>query len=230
MLTPYWKSFFPNMPTYQNFVSRKKSIVFYLCSYLASQFGKCSGISFIDSTSLSVCHPKRIKSNKVFNKIAKRGKTSVGWFYGFKLHIAVNDQGELLAVMLTPGNTDDRRPVEGLVDQGTIFGTLVGDKGYISKSLFNTLLKKGVNLLTKIKKNMKNQLTSLWDKCLIRKRAIIESIIDQLKNISQIEHSRHRSPINFLVNLFAGLAAYTHQDKKPSLNLRNQKHKSLTIN
>lgn len=76
---------------------------------------------------------------------------------------------------------------------------------------------------------MKNQLLPLVDKLLLRQRSIIETINDQLKNISQIEHTRHRSPINFLVNLFAGLVAYCHQFKKPSLNLTPQQVHALTV-
>jgi Transposase DDE domain len=149
---------------------------------------------------------------------ARRGKTSVGWFYGFKLHLVVNDRGELLAFCLTPGNTDDRRPVPRLAQR--LFGRLFGDKGYISAPLAERLfLSHGLRLITKLRKNMRNQLLHLSDRLLLRKRALIETIFDQLKNVCQIEHSRHRSPINFVVHLLAGLAAYCHLPKKPSLHL-----------
>jgi transposase len=149
---------------------------------------------------------------------ARRGKTSVGWFYGFKLHLVVNDRGELLALCLTPGNVDDRRPVPRLARR--LFGKLFGDKGYISAPLAQRLLvTHGLRLITKLRKNMRQQLLEFSDRLLLRKRALIETIVDQLKNISQIEHSRHRSPFNFLVHLLAGLAAYCHQPKKPSLDL-----------
>ncbi len=151
---------------------------------------------------------------------AQRGKTSMGWFYGFKLHLAVNDRGELLACCLTPGNVDDRTPVPYMVKG--LQGKLFGDRGYISAPLTQLLFEQGLHLITRLRKNMKNQLMSFSDKLLLRKRAIIESIIDQLKNISQIEHSRHRSPINFVVHLIAGLLAYSHQDKKPGLHLDEQ--------
>jgi hypothetical protein len=140
----------------------------------------------------------------------------VGWFYGFKLHLVVNDRGELLAFCLTPGNTDDRQPVPRLARR--LFGRLFGDKGYLSAALAEQLfLTQGLRLITKLRKNMRNVLMPLADKLLLRKRAIIESINDQLKNICQIEHTRHRSPLNFLVHLLAGLVAYCHQPKKPSL-------------
>ena len=142
----------------------------------------------------------------------------MGWFNGFKLHLVVNDQGELLAIQLTPGNFDDRRPVPTLAKR--LWGKLFGDKGYISKKLFEPLWQDyEVQLITRLRKNMKNRLIEMQDMVLLRKRAIIETIIDQLKNISQIQHSRHRSPPNFIVNLLAGLIAYAHQPKKPSLNL-----------
>ena len=151
----------------------------------------------------------------------------MGWFYGFKLHLVVNDRGELLAVTLTPGNMDDRQPVPRLARE--LFGKLFGDKGYISGPLAKQLLEHGLELITSVRRNMQNRLIPLVDKLLLRKRAIIETVNDQLKNISQIEHTRHRSPINFLVNLFAGLIAYCHQPKKPSLNLTPQQVQTLTV-
>ena len=149
----------------------------------------------------------------------------MGWFYGFKLHLVVNDQGAILAFFLTAGNVDDRQPVPQLAK--ALFGKLFADKGYISHKLFEQLFAQGVQLITPIRKNMKNRLLPLIDKLLLRKRAIIETIYDQLKNISQIDHTRHRSVDNFLVNLVAGLVAYTHQEKKPSLNLSKSEKEML---
>jgi hypothetical protein len=208
---------FPHLVSYTRFVALIPSIQVPRLSYLQSRYGTCTGISFIDSTSLQVCHPKRISQHRVFATDARRGKTSMGWFFGFKLHLAVNDQGELLACCLTPGNVDDRTPVPSMVKR--LRGKLFGDRGYISASLSELLFEQGLQLITRLRKNRKNKLMHLSDKLLLRKRALIESIIDQLKNISQIEHSRHRSPTNFVVHLIAGLIAYTHQDKKPGLHL-----------
>jgi hypothetical protein len=142
----------------------------------------------------------------------------VDWFFGFKLHLVINDCGELLSLRLTPGNTDDRRPVPELVKG--LFGKLFGDKGYVSQPLFETLYSEGVQLVMKLKKRMKQRLLPLFDKIMLRKRVIIESVVDQLKNISQIEHSCHRSVANCFVNLLGGLIAYTWREKKPSLNIR----------
>ncbi len=208
---------FPHLVSYQRFVALIPSVLVPLLAYLHSRYGACTGISFIDSTSLVVCDPKRISQHRVFAVDAKRGKTSMGWFYGFKLHLAVNDQGELLACCLTPGNVDDRAPVPHLVKR--LRGKLFGDRGYISAPLTHLLFEQGLHLITRLRKDMKNHLMHLSDKLLLRKRAIIETIIDQLKNIAQIEHSRHRSPANLVVHLIAGLLAYSHQDKKPGLHL-----------
>ncbi len=213
------RSEFPTQVSYQRFVELMPTLLVPLVAYLHTQLGRCTGISFIDSTSLAVCRNPRIHQHRVFAGRAARGKTSVGWFYGFKLHLVVNDQGELLAFCLTPGNVDDRHPVPKLV-KGFV-GKLFGDKGYLSQPLAQHLLvTQGLHLITKLRKRMRNRLLDLSDKLLLRKRAIIETINDQLKNICQIEHSRHRSPINFLVNLVAGLIAYCHQPKKPSLGLQ----------
>ena len=217
------KSEFPHLVSYPRFVALIPTMLIPLLAYLQSRYGTCTGISFIDSTCLEVCDPKRIHQHRVFAADARRGKSSMGWFFGFKLHLAVNDQGELLACCLTPGNTDDRVPVPAMAKR--LRGKLIGDRGYISASLTELLFEQGLHLITRLRKNMKNHLMHLCDKLLVRKRAIIESIIDQLKNISQIEHSRHRSPTNFVVHLIAGLLAYSHQEKKPGLHL--EKHALL---
>ena len=210
---------FPGLVSYNRFVEFIPSVLLVLCVYLrTSCLGRCTGISFMDSTALAVCKNPRIHSHKVFARLAQRGKTSTGWFFGFKLHLIFNDCGELLNLLLTPGNVDDRKPVPKLVRK--LFGKLFADKGYISQALREELLCTfNIQLVTGVRSNMKNALMPLMDKLLLRKRAIIETIIDQLKNISQIEHSRHRSPANFLVNLICGLIAYCRQPKKPSLGL-----------
>ena len=209
---------FPRLVSYGRFVELMPGALVPLCGYLQTRKGRCSGISFVDSTSLKVCHNRRIHSHKVFAGCARRGKTSVDWFFGFKLHLVINDCGELLSVRLTPGNTDDRRPVPELVKG--LFGKLFGDKGYVSQPLFEALYDGGIQLVTRLKTRMRNRLLPLLDKIMLRKRAVIESVVDQLKNISQIEHSRHRSVANCFVNLLAGLVAYTWREKMPSLNIR----------
>ena len=215
---PYLRPYFPTLVSYTRFVELLPRALVPLCCYLRTRTGRCTGIAFIDSTPLAVCHNRRIGAHKVFQGWATRGKTSMGWFYGFKLHVVVNDEGELLAFCLTPGHVDDRQPVPHLTK--ALFGQLFGDRGYISQALHDALFAQGLELLTKIRKNMRNRLMRLWDKLLLRKRSLIETVNDQLKNISQIEHTRHRSVTGFMVNLLAGLIAYSYQPKKPSLGIR----------
>ena len=214
------RSEFPNLVSYNRFVELMPLTLLPLCLYLRTCMGEVTGISFIDATSLPVCHNRRIARDKVFAGLAARGKTSMGWFYGFKLHLVINERGELLAFYLSAGNMDDRVPVPKLAKR--LFGKLFGDKGYISQALFDELLEQDVQLISGIRKNMKNRLMPLMDKLLLRKRAIIETVNDQLKNISQIAHTRHRSVDNFIVNVIAGLIAYSHQPSKPALNLKNE--------
>jgi hypothetical protein len=209
---------FPTLVSYARFVEFMPSALIPLLAYLRTCLGTCTGLAFLDATALTVCDNHRIPQHRVFRGLAHRGKTSTGWFFGFKLHVLVNDRGELLNFALSPGNIDDRRPVPNLVKH--LFGKIFADKGYISQPLFQHLLDTfGLQLITKLKANMKNRLMPLADKLLLRKRAIIETILDQLKNISQIEHTRHRSANNFVVNVLCGLIAYCHQPKKPSLHL-----------
>ena len=144
----------------------------------------------------------------------------MGWFFGFKLHLIVNDTGEIISWSLTKGHVDDRHPIPTLAK--CVKGKLFGDKGYISQPLFKHLFEQGTQLITTIRSNMKNKLLPLFDRILLRKRFIIETINDQLKNISQIEHSRYRSPINFLINLMAALSAYQLKPKKPALKFTYQ--------
>jgi len=192
------RSEFPNLVSYEHFVALMPSAFGPLTAYLRSLYGHCHGISFIDSTALSVCNNHKIHNHKVFAGFA--------------------DRGELLACQVTPASTDDRTPVPELCKR--LFGKLIADRGYISQALFEQLLETfNLQLITKLRKNIKNRLVPLMDKLLLRKRAIIESVVDQLKNISQIEHTRHRSPNNAFINIIAGLIAYCHQPKKPSLNL-----------
>jgi hypothetical protein len=163
--------------------------------------------------------------NKVFSSLAERGKTTMGWFFGFKVHLITNDRGELLSVRLTKGNVDDRQPVPKMIKD--IFGNLFGDKGYLSGKLSEKLRSNGIRLVTTIRKNMKNKPMLLLDKIMLRKRFIIETINDKLKNECQIEHTRHRSPMNFLINILAGLACYQLSPKKPALKMPMNFNQSL---
>lgn len=221
------KAEFPTLVSYSRFISLLPRVAWLLLLYALSRQGQCSGISFVDSTPLRVCHNRRIQRHKVFAGIAKRGQSSTGWFFGLKLHLVVSDTGEVLSFALTAANVDDRQPVATLAKR--LFGKLFGDKGYLSQALFQQLWQHGVQLITKLRSNMKNRLMPLADRLLLRKRFIIETINDQLKNVSQIEHSRHRSPRNAVLNIIAGLIAYTFQDKKPSLHFTTHEAYALAL-
>lgn len=221
-----WRGAFPELVSYNRFVELMPWSVMALMAFLNhSCLGDISGVSFIDSTSLAVCHNERANRHKVFKDCAGWGKSSVGWYFGFKLHLLINHQGELLAVAVTPGNTDDRKPVPQMSQD--LFGKLFGDRGYVSQALFEQLFAQGLQLIARRRKNMKNTLMTLLDKVLLRKRPLIETVNDQLKNICQIEHSRHRSQFNFLVNLVSGLIAYSYHPNKPSIDIPNFDPKAL---
>lgn len=208
---------FPNAVSYNRFVELMKITVDPLHHFLQTHRGRSTGIAFIDSMPIVVSHNLRISSHKVFKGVASRGKTSTGWFYGFKLHHVINQYGEIISFVLSPGNVDDRnrKVVSTLVRP--LWGRLFGDRGYISSALTQELQEKGIFLFTRVKKKMKNVLMSLENKLLLNKRGLIESVNERLQRACQIEHSRHRSRINFLVNVFSGLAAYFFLDKKPSI-------------
>jgi len=171
----------------------------------------------VNSTPLRVCNNRRIFRHKVFAGIAKCSKHSMGWFFGFKLHLIINNKGELIRFCLTKGNIDDRKPLKALCKN--LKGIIVGDKGYISKEGEEELVRHGLRLITKTKKNMKEKALSILDKCFLAKRGIVETIIDQLKALCQIEHTRHRSSVNFIANVLAALAAYTLRPRKPSIKI-----------
>lgn len=210
---------FPHTVSYNRFVELQRKASVPLAVFVKMMCrGKCTGISFIDSTPLRSCHIKREKQHRTFKGVAEKGQCSIGWFYGFKLHLIINDKGEILDFILTPGNVDDREPLKNMDLHKRIFGKLFGDKGCISKDLFEQLFIDGVHLVTKLRKNMKNALMLLQDRIMLRKRALIESVNDELKNMCQIEHTRHRCFDNFIINMLSALAAYSFFDKKPSIN------------
>lgn len=221
---------FPGLVSYHRFIELRQRVAVPMMLFLKTVcLGKSRGINFIDSTHIKVCHNRRIHQHKVFKGVAERGFTSIGWFYGFKLHLIINDRGEILSFYLTKGNVDDRnfKVMKSLTEN--IFGKLFGDKGYISKALSELLFADGIQLITKVRKNMKQQGLSATDKILLRKRAVIESVNDELKNICQLQHTRHRSINGFLFNIMSVLAAYSFFPKKPSLNIQMEATSQLSL-
>ena len=200
---------FPLVVSYNRFVELEKEVAVPLALFIKKVLlGKCTGISFVDSTPLRVCRNQRIHVHKVFKGIAQRGKCSMGWFFGFKLHLICNEKGELLNFMITPGDVDDRKPLEYKAFIDFIYG---------------------IQLITKLKSNMKGALMSVSDRLLLRKRAIIETVNDELKNIAQVEHSRHRSFDNFIVNILGAIAAYCMFPKKTCINVQRTLDTQLAL-
>ncbi len=214
-----WKRLFPRRFSYNRFVEVTPRCFVALTMFLRlSCFGECSGISFVDSTCIPVVHNKRERSMRVFKGLATKGKSTMGWYIGFKLHLLCNDRGELLNFVLTRANVDDRN--EAVIDTLTdrVFGKLYADKGHISQSLFGRLWSDGIHIVTGLRSNMKQQLMPLFDKITLRKRCVIETVNDMLKNVAQIMHTRHRSVHNFLMNQLAAMGAYCFLSNKPGGN------------
>ena len=210
----------PNVISYNRFIelSHRSAVPFLLFLHYCCR-GECTGISFIDSTALRVCHNKRIKHNKIFKGMTKVGKSTVGWFFGFKLHLIINDNGEILSFYLSPGNTSDSNAKNIIRMTKEIFGKIFGDKGYISKALSDLLFGDRVQLITAVRRNMKQKALSNEEKLLLRKQSVIETFNDELKNICQAEHSRHRSIAGFILNIMSAIAAYSLFQKKTSIKI-----------
>jgi hypothetical protein len=225
---PYLKPYFSNLVCYSRFIQEKQRMLIPLTIFMYLNRGKETGIYFVDSSAMEVCHIKREHQHKVFKKLAQKGKTTTGWFFGFKLHIVLNHLGEIMAVKITGAKTDDRSPVADLMKK--LQGWLVGDKGYISEALTQKLKKQSIELITKTKKNMKKRVLNPVKKKLLKARGIIETAIGLMKYDSMIEHTRHRSPINAMVNLFSGLCAYQLRERKPTIKMGVFLENSMLLN
>lgn len=215
MVIPFWKSAFPKLLSYNRFIEIMPRCLQALSCFFHQVKGTDTGISIIDSTKLVVCHNLRIKRHRVFKDLANRGKSSTGWFYGFKLHIVINSLGEIINLKVTSGNVHDVAVMEALTLE--LKGILLGDKGYLSKTKVEALAARGLKLLTPSRKNMKHaQPKASHEKELLSRRGLIETVNDQLKNLHQVEHSRHRSVNNFMVNIMAAVVAYCLNPNKPT--------------
>ena len=213
----HYRNLFGDLPSYGRFVTLQPRLFMPLCLLLHHLSGETSGIYIADSTTLPVCHNRRINRNKTFEGLAARGRSSMGWFYGFKLHVIINDRGEIMALKITPGNIDDRVVMEAMTKG--LKGKLFADKGYISKKLFAALWSRGLHLITGIRKTMKNYLMPIIDKLLLRRRFIVETVFDALKSQFGLVHTRHRSPTNAMVHIMSCVAAYQISPNKPKINV-----------
>jgi IS5 family transposase len=203
-------SYFPKACSFPQFLAltRQACLHAFLLAHYRCGFSTRSGYYYIDSKKLPVCDNRRIHSHKVFQQLAARGKSSTGWFYGLKLHLVTNQYGELVRFLLTPANVADNNKQVLASMLSRLQGKCYGDKGYLS-ALLEELLDKGLHLVTKARRNMKNMLLSLADKIKLRKRATIEAVNDILMSVCDIDHTRHRNPVNALVHIFSGLTAYS---------------------
>jgi hypothetical protein len=217
-VTGHLRPYLPRLVGSQRFVELMPRALVPLCGYLSTRKGRRTGIAFIDSTPLAVCDNHRMATPKGCAGLAMRGQTALGWFFGFKRPRIVKDEGALLAFRLPPGHVDARQPVARLA--AGLRGQLCGARGYSSQAFHDVLRSHGLTLLTNIRRHMNNRMRRLGDKLLLRQRALIETINDQLKNMSQIEHTRHRRMPGFMVNLVAALVAYSFRPNKPSLGIR----------
>jgi Transposase DDE domain len=211
---------FGDLPHYDRFVGLVPRLFVPLMVLLHSLGGEPTGVYFADSTKLAVCHNRRIHRHRVFDGLAARGKTSMGWFYGLKLHLVINHKGQVVALRITPGNTADTTVLDEMTKH--LAGKLYADKGYVGQELFKTLWRRGLHLITGIRRNMKNHLMPLADKVMLRKRFLIETVLDTLKSEMGLEHSRHRSVVNAMVHVLSCLVAYAFRPGKPSISRSSQ--------
>lgn len=215
LLCMVYKPYFPHVPSYERFVNLMKKAIFPLTLFTQIKSGKRTGIYYIDSSCLPVCHLMRSKRHKVFDDTAHYGRTSVGWFFGLKLHIVVNNLGELMAFKITRGHRHDGKEAPSLLK--TLKGLAFGDKGYLGKKIFEELFSSGLKLITRKRKNMKESpALSAYERQLLDQRGIIETVIGHLKHGYQVWHTRHRSVINAMTHLISTLAAYAIKPLKLS--------------
>jgi Transposase DDE domain len=197
---------FPKAPCYARFIALTSHVWVPLTVFLLSRMGRKTGIYYVDSTALPVCHNRRIDRHKVFAGLAGRGKTSLGWFFGFKLHLVFNHQRQIVALKLTSGNVNDTTPVADLTQD--LVGKLFGDKGYVGQELAEKLLRRGLTLMTRVRRNMKRLPVSFFDKALLNGRNIVETIIGHIKEFSSLRLPKHRSVFNAFTHIIAAVVAY----------------------
>ncbi len=217
------QSYFPKAVSYSRFIELipDQLVQLYMflkvCTLSSRRTGNYRPATrFADSKKLPVCHNLRIHSHRVFAGIAQRGKSSTGWFYGLKLHLLINEYGEVINFLVTPGNVADNNDEALRNLLSGCRGKCYADKGYLTK-IFEELYLQGIHLITKVRSNMKNKLLLLSDKMKLKKRALIESVNDLLMSVFDIDHTRHRSPVNAIAHTFSGLIAYCFYEQKPSV-------------
>ena len=148
LIEEHLASYFLYAVSYTRFVELMPCVFFDLMPFMRIQgFGKCMGISFVDSTMIPVCHNMRRKFNKVFDGLTKNGKGTMGWCPGLKLQLLCNEIGDVLMFCLTPANEDDRNPRVWKVFTKVLYGKVFADKGYIKQEFFENLFNQGIHLV-----------------------------------------------------------------------------------
>lgn len=207
----YHSQDFPQLPEYQNFVGAMNALSPYamimttaFCSFFRKQT-KTQELKIADSTKLAVCNIKREFSHKVCKGLARKSKSTMGWFYGFKLHIVCNQLMQILECTILTATVDDRAALELI--WAHIFGLIVADAGYLGKNRADKARAHGKILFTAVKANMKKLMTD-WQHDLLKARQIIETVFSVLKLRLGIETSLPRSPLGYFAHYAWCLAAY----------------------
>jgi hypothetical protein len=218
LVTNDMKTYFPQQISYERFVALLPRLLpgLYVLLKMQMLLSRRSNQYFIDSKKIVVCDNRRIHSHKVFQDCAKRGKTSTGWFYGFKLHLVINNYGQIMNFLFTQGNVADNNQAVLQYMLAGLQGQCFADKGYLT-ALFEDFYLQGLQLVTKVRNKMKNKLIKLSDYLKLRKRALIESVNDILTSVFDLEHTRHRSPVNALAHMLSALIAYCFYEDKPAV-------------
>lgn len=210
------ESYFPKAPSYSHFLTLESRVGILLAILMQTLCKKATktNIYYIDSKKIPVCDNLRIHSHQVFKGLAARGKSSTGWFYGFKVHLVINNWGEIVSFQLSAANQSDNH-VDILTHLlSHLQGICVGDKGYLTQ-LWAKFYEDGLKIVHKIRNNMKNKLLSVSEKYYLVKRGVIESVNDILASVFDLTHTRHRKAENAFCHILSCLIAYQFYPDKP---------------
>lgn len=214
---------FPKLVSYNRFVELVPRALLPMFMFLMHRcsLGRRTGIYYVDSSAWPVCHPKRAHCHQVMRGVADWGKTSVGWFFGLKYHLVVNQFGELVNFHVTKGSTPDNKATLLFTLTRKLLGWLFGDKGYLLSEEKREMLERNgeLRVFSKCRKNMAKMDMPLEARLWARKRGVVESVIDLTKNACDAAHTRHRSGFNAFVNLFSAMTAYSFFNRKPSTKI-----------
>lgn len=211
---------FPDLISYDRFVALIPRTLIPLMLYLAYRCQRSlrTGIYYIDSTPLAACHPKRAHQHQTLKGFASWGRTSVGWFFGLKVHLLINHLGQLIHVRITDGSTHDANPKLLFELTHDMVGWVFGDKGYLLNTEKQAFVEYQGQVIfaAKPRKGMVKSDWPLAAKAWAAKRSLIETVIGQSKTVCNLEHTRHRSATNAFVNVYASLIAYSFYERKPT--------------